>query len=167
MSWILIWSKVKHLFFCTAKWKFPLLCFRRRETPVKNTENVEGAVRKEEQSAAVMSYATLSNGSGHHNNIYDNIHDHEELYDSPYEQTSHYEPSPVARRKNRGMVTINGVAVQWVQEALRCETSVKPIANRSYPRCHVGIMVRPSCILARCIVDSSWFWCTKWNILCK
>jgi len=82
----------------------------RRETPVKNTENVEGAVRKEEQSAAVMSYATLSNGN-HHNNIYDNIRGHEEMYDSPYEQTSHYEPSPVSRRSSKATVTINGVAV--------------------------------------------------------
>lgn len=69
-------------------------------------------MRKEEQSAAVMSYATLSNGSNnHHNNIYDNIHDPEEMYDSPYEQTSHYEPSPVSRRSNKATVTINGVAV--------------------------------------------------------
>lgn len=61
-----------------------------------------------------MSYATLSNGnSGYHGNIYDNIREHEELYDSPYEQTSHYEPSPVARRNSRATVTINGVAVQW------------------------------------------------------
>ncbi|XP_054274093.1 sushi, von Willebrand factor type A, EGF and pentraxin domain-containing protein 1-like [Macrosteles quadrilineatus] len=84
----------------------------RKERPVKNTENVEGAVRKEEQNAAVMSYATLSNNTtNHHNNIYDNIHDNEEMYDSPYEQTSHYEPSPISRRSSKATVTINGVAV--------------------------------------------------------
>lgn len=72
---------------------------------------MEGAVRKEEQSAAVMSYATLNNGTNHHHNIYDNIHENDEMYDSPYEQTSHYEPSPVSRRSNKATVTINGVAV--------------------------------------------------------
>lgn len=74
---------------------------------------MEGAIRKEEQGAAVTLYATL-NGNGHPNNIYDNIHDPESMYDSPYEETSHYELSPTARRNNSAQVTINGVAVRWL-----------------------------------------------------
>lgn len=84
----------------------------RKETPVKNTENIEGAVRKEDQSAAVMSYASLNDGSGLHSNIYENIHEPEDMYDAPYEETSHYEPSPISRRSNGATVTINGVAVR-------------------------------------------------------
>lgn len=86
--------------------------YRRKETPVKNTENIEGAVRKEDQSAAVMSYASLNDGSGLHSNIYENIHESEDMYDAPYEETSHYEPSPISRRSNGATVTINGVAVR-------------------------------------------------------
>ncbi|KAF6202316.1 hypothetical protein GE061_004714 [Apolygus lucorum] len=82
----------------------------RKETPVKNTENIQGALRKEDQNAAVMSYANLTDGQG--NNIYENIHEPEEVYDSPYEETSHYESSPVSRRSNGATVTINGVAVR-------------------------------------------------------
>lgn len=85
----------------------------RKETPVKNTENIEGATRKEDQNAAVMSYATLNDGTGNHNNIYENIHETEDMYDAPYEETSHYEPSPISRRMNgSATVTINGVAVR-------------------------------------------------------
>ncbi|KAL1116999.1 hypothetical protein AAG570_004327, partial [Ranatra chinensis] len=85
----------------------------RKETPVKNTENIEGAIRKEDQNAAVMSYANLTDGTTG-NNIYENIHESEEMYDAPYEETSHYEPSPVSKRSNHGgpTVTINGVAVR-------------------------------------------------------
>ncbi|XP_014245415.1 CUB and sushi domain-containing protein 3 [Cimex lectularius] len=84
----------------------------RKETPVKNTENIEGAIRKEDQNAAVMSYSNLNDGQG--NNIYENIHEPESMYDSPYEETSHYEPSPVTTRSNLGgaTVTINGVAIR-------------------------------------------------------
>lgn len=55
-----------------------------------------------------MSYANLNDGLG--NNIYENIHESEAMYDAPYEETSHYEPSPVSPRTNT--VTINGVAVR-------------------------------------------------------
>ncbi|KAK6627548.1 hypothetical protein RUM44_010026 [Polyplax serrata] len=98
----------------------------RKATPVKNTENIEGAVRKEEQGTAAMSYATLSDRNGVYGgplpNMYENVHD-DRMYDAPYEESrrrpqrsvssnsSHYEPSPVGRR-NRNMVTINGVAVR-------------------------------------------------------
>jgi len=95
------------------------LFFRRKATPVKNTENVEGAVRKEDQNAAVMSYATLNDGNSYgmpnHTNIYENIHE-DNMYDAPYEETSHhhhhYEPTPISRGTMRPMVTINGVAVR-------------------------------------------------------
>lgn len=97
----------------------------RKATPVKNTENIEGAVRKEEQGTAVMSYATLNdrNGGyqGAHPNMYENVHEGD--YDAPYEDSnhhhhrsvssgsSHYEPSPVGVR-NGNVVTINGVSVR-------------------------------------------------------
>lgn len=84
---------------------------------MKNTENVQGAVRKEDQNAAVMSYATLNDGNGYgmpnHANIYENIHE-DNMYDAPYEETlrhHHYEPTPNSRGTMRPMVTINGVAV--------------------------------------------------------
>ncbi|GLH11061.1 Locomotion-related protein Hikaru genki [Gryllus bimaculatus] len=92
----------------------------RKPTPVKNTENIEGALRKEDQNAAVMSYATL-NGSGsygmpNHPNLYDNVNDSENMYDAPYEVAGplshHYEPSPMGRDLSGPMVTINGVAVR-------------------------------------------------------
>lgn len=74
-----------------------------------------------------MSYSTLTDRNGGYNgplpNMYENVHD-DRTYDSPYEDSrrrhhprsvssdgSHYEPSPVGRR-NRNMVTINGVAVR-------------------------------------------------------
>jgi len=87
---------------------------------VKNTENIAGAVRKEEQGTAVMSYATLSdrNGYGARPNMYAGDGT-EAMYDAPYEEapriissgaSSHYEPSPVGTR-NAG-ITINGVAVR-------------------------------------------------------
>ncbi|XP_008192271.2 sushi, von Willebrand factor type A, EGF and pentraxin domain-containing protein 1 [Tribolium castaneum] len=87
----------------------------RKPIPVKNTENVEGAERKEDRNAAVMSYATLSDRNGHlPPNIYENIHD-ENMYDAPYEETSRdsgtYEPEPISW-KNGNMVTINGVSVR-------------------------------------------------------
>ncbi|XP_017772932.1 PREDICTED: sushi, von Willebrand factor type A, EGF and pentraxin domain-containing protein 1 [Nicrophorus vespilloides] len=90
----------------------------RRATPVKNTENVEAAERKEDRNAAVMSYSTLSDRNGYGGshlgpNIYENIHD-ENMYDAPYEETSRdsgtYEPEPVGRNGN--VVTINGVSVR-------------------------------------------------------
>lgn len=89
-----------------------MFIYRRKETPVKNTENIEGAVRKEEHNAAVVSYATFNDGTGNHHNIYENIHETEDMYDAPYEETSHYEPSPISRRSNGPTVTINGVAVR-------------------------------------------------------
>ncbi|KAK5642830.1 hypothetical protein RI129_008997 [Pyrocoelia pectoralis] len=91
----------------------------RRETPVKNTENVEGAERKEDRNAAVMSYATLSDRNGYMHspitpNLYENVHD-ENMYDAPYEETSRdsgtYEPEPIGRA-NGNTVTINGVHVR-------------------------------------------------------
>lgn len=103
---------------CINKLRNFKLFFRRKATPVKNTENVEGAVRKEDQNAAVMSYATLNDGSAYgmpnHTNIYENIHE-DNMYDAPYEETSHrhhYEPTPISRGTMRPMVTINGVAVR-------------------------------------------------------
>lgn len=84
---------------------------------VKNKENVEGAERKEERNAAVMSYATLSDRNGFtagQPNLYENIH--ENMYDAPYEEggrrdSGTYEPEPVSRT-NGNVVTINGVAVR-------------------------------------------------------
>lgn len=85
---------------------------------MKNTENVEGAERKEDRNAAVMSYATLSDRNGYAHthlppNLYENIHD-DVMYDSTYDESSRdsgtYEPEPIARNGN--MVTINGVAVR-------------------------------------------------------
>lgn len=83
---------------------------------MKNKENVEGAERKEERNAAVMSYATLSdrNGFGGNLNVYENIH--ENMYDAPYEEggrrdSGTYEPEPIGRT-NGNVVTINGVAVR-------------------------------------------------------
>lgn len=88
---------------------------------MKNTENVEGAERKEDRNAAVMSYATLSDRNGYITsqmppNIYENIHD-ENMYDAPYEEgrrrrdSGTYEPEPVGRVNGNG-VTINGVSIR-------------------------------------------------------
>ncbi|XP_063372813.1 sushi, von Willebrand factor type A, EGF and pentraxin domain-containing protein 1 isoform X1 [Cydia amplana] len=91
----------------------------RKSTPVKNTENIEGAERKEDQNAAVMSYATLHDSNGRH--IYDHVSDN--VYDSPYsdhladnaaygrrsDTDSAYEPEPTGPN---AVVTINGVAVR-------------------------------------------------------
>lgn len=93
--------------------------YSRKATPVKNTENVEGAERKEDQNAAVMSYATLHDTNGRH--IYDHVTDN--VYDSPYSERladnvaygrrsdtdSAYEPEPTGPN---AVVTINGVAVR-------------------------------------------------------
>lgn len=85
--------------------------FRKKPKPVKNTENVQGANKKEEEGAAAMSYASLSDGNA--SNIYEHIPGSEEsMYDSPYEGLSHYEPSPISGRSNAATVTINGVAVR-------------------------------------------------------
>lgn len=85
-----------------------ILCYnRKRPTPVKNTENVEGAVRKEEQNTAVMSYASLSDVQNH---IYDSVTDY--TYDEP---SSYYESSPISKAKSDhsgATVTINGVAIR-------------------------------------------------------
>lgn len=48
---------------------------------MKNTENVQAAERKEDQSAAVMSYASLNDGTT--NRMYENVPE-DGLYDSPY-----------------------------------------------------------------------------------
>lgn len=91
----------------------------RKATPVKNTENIEGAERKEDQNAAVMSYATLHDTNGRH--LYDHVTDN--VYDSPYSEhlsdntvygrrsdtDSAYEPEPTGPN---AVVTINGVAVR-------------------------------------------------------
>ncbi|CAH1169570.1 unnamed protein product [Phaedon cochleariae] len=92
----------------------------RKPVAVKNTENVEGAERKEDRNAAVMSYATLSdrNGYGGHvpaSNVYENMRE-ENVYDAPYEDagrrsSGEYEPEPVSRA-NGNVITINGVAVR-------------------------------------------------------
>nr|CAD7258063.1 unnamed protein product [Timema shepardi] len=90
----------------------------RKATPVKNTENVQAAIRKEDQNAAVMSYANLNDSNGYgmppnHPNIYENIHDNDHTYDAPYEETRHhYEASPISRTASGPVVTINGVAVR-------------------------------------------------------
>lgn len=89
--------------------------YRRKPVAIKNTENVEGAERKEDRNAAVMSYATLSDRNGYsHSNIYENIHD-ENMYDAPYEEANHssgtYEPEP-SDRHTENSITINGVAVR-------------------------------------------------------
>lgn len=94
-----------------------LLSFsRRKATPVKNTENVQAAVRKEEQTAAVTSYAAYNETNAYgmpsaNTNIYENIRDQDNMYDAPYEETEHYEPSPASNR-GRTNVTINGVSVR-------------------------------------------------------
>lgn len=86
---------------------------------MKNTENIEGAERKEDQNAAVMSYATLHDANNRH--IYDHVSDN--VYDAPYSERiatnstygrrsdtdSPYEPEP---RGPNAVVTINGVAVR-------------------------------------------------------
>lgn len=48
---------------------------------MKNTENVQAAERKEDQNAAVMSYATLNDGTP--NTMYENVPE-DGLYDNPY-----------------------------------------------------------------------------------
>lgn len=53
----------------------------RKATPVKNTENVQAAERKEDQNAAVMSYASLNDGTP--NRMYENVPE-DGLYDNPY-----------------------------------------------------------------------------------
>lgn len=94
----------------------PILIFwalarRKKPKPVKNTENVQGANKKEEEGAAAMSYASLSDGNA--SNIYEHIPENfERAYDVPYEGFSHYEPSPVCGRDSAATVTINGVAVR-------------------------------------------------------
>ncbi|XP_014203613.1 sushi, von Willebrand factor type A, EGF and pentraxin domain-containing protein 1 [Copidosoma floridanum] len=94
----------------------------RKATPVKNTENVQAAERKEDQNAAVMSYATLNDGSP--NTMYENVPE-DGLYDHPYSmagstygygtgqrrnynRSGHYEAEPVVRNG----ITINGVSVR-------------------------------------------------------
>ncbi|XP_015517072.1 sushi, von Willebrand factor type A, EGF and pentraxin domain-containing protein 1 isoform X1 [Neodiprion lecontei] len=94
----------------------------RKATPVKNTENVQAADRKEDQNAAVMSYASLNDGTT--NTGYENVPE-EGLYDSPYSISSstygyggsnggrtydnrHYEVEPTPRNG----ITINGVSVR-------------------------------------------------------
>lgn len=102
-----------------SKFLFCNFSHRRKPVPVKNTENVEGAERKEDRNAAVMSYATLSDRNGYLHthipaNIYENIHD-ENMYDAPYEETSRdsgtYEPEPISRA-NGNVITINGVSIR-------------------------------------------------------
>ncbi|GAB1862793.1 Sushi, von Willebrand factor type A, EGF and pentraxin domain-containing protein 1 [Camponotus japonicus] len=95
----------------------------RKATPVKNTENVQAAERKEDQNAAVMSYATLNDGTP--NTMYENVPE-DGLYDNPYSlsgstyryngqprrtygRSGHYEAEPVP---NRNGITINGVSVR-------------------------------------------------------
>ncbi|KAJ8968851.1 hypothetical protein NQ317_005360, partial [Molorchus minor] len=91
----------------------------RKPVAVKNTENIEGAERKEDRNAAVMSYATLSDRNGYTHghlppHIYENIHE-ENLYDAPYEETRRdsgtYEPEPLSKPNGIG-VTINGVPIR-------------------------------------------------------
>lgn len=83
----------------------------RKATPVKNTENVQAAVRKEEQTAAVMSYASLSDTSDSRgDNIYENVA--ENPYDNPYDTGSPYYTEPSGGSQAASTVTINGVAVR-------------------------------------------------------
>lgn len=96
--------------------------------PVKNTENIEGAERKEDQNAAVMSYASLHDGTNgvRGNHIYDHVQDN--VYDAPYgdnltdnhtynqsqsgDSDTTYEPEPQTGYGPNAVVTINGVAVR-------------------------------------------------------
>ncbi|XP_063986412.1 sushi, von Willebrand factor type A, EGF and pentraxin domain-containing protein 1 [Diachasmimorpha longicaudata] len=93
----------------------------RKATPVKNTENVQAAERKEDQNAAVMSYASLNDGTT--NRMYENVPE-DGLYDNPYSvsgsaygysngrrtysRSGHYEAEPGPRNG----ITINGVSVR-------------------------------------------------------
>lgn len=75
-------------FFSIIKCIYELNYIRRRKaTPVKNTENVQAAERKEDQNAAVMSYATLNDGTP--NTMYENVLE-DGLYDNPYSLGSAY-----------------------------------------------------------------------------
>lgn len=67
---------LRHCFFMTF-----LSFYRRKATPVKNTENIQAAERKEDQNAAVMSYSSLNDGTS--NRMYENVPE-DGLYDSPY-----------------------------------------------------------------------------------
>lgn len=58
-----------------------MLKYRKKASPVKNTENVQAAERKEDQNAAVMSYATLNDGIP--GTMYENVPE-DGLYDNPY-----------------------------------------------------------------------------------
>ncbi|XP_057333972.1 sushi, von Willebrand factor type A, EGF and pentraxin domain-containing protein 1 isoform X2 [Microplitis mediator] len=93
----------------------------RKATPVKNTENVQAAERKEDQNAAVMSYSSLNDNTN--GRMYENVPE-DGLYDSPYSGTGstyggqngrrtynrsgHYEVEPPPRNG----ITINGVTVR-------------------------------------------------------
>ncbi|XP_044588526.1 sushi, von Willebrand factor type A, EGF and pentraxin domain-containing protein 1 isoform X2 [Cotesia glomerata] len=94
----------------------------RKATPVKNTENIQAAERKEDQNAAVMSYSSLNDGTS--NRMYENVPE-DGLYDSPYSgsgstygysrqngrtynRSGYYEAEPPPRNG----ITINGVTVR-------------------------------------------------------
>lgn len=116
--------------------------FRNKARPVKNTENVQAAERKEDQNAAVMSYSSLENQRANfdlHNrpgmttfNTFhspvknnnapgqplrttENIYDqipNETMYDQPYEMRVNDEM--YEPEPNRGnVITINGISVRW------------------------------------------------------
>lgn len=82
----------------------------KKPVPVKNTDNVASAERKDDRSASVVSYASLG-GNGYSLNamMYGNTDDN--IYNSPYEDTrgslGGYEPEPIT-----SSITINNVAVR-------------------------------------------------------
>lgn len=123
----------------TLRIEFPK--FRNKSRPVKNTENVQAAERKEDQNAAVMSYSSLENQRANfdlHNrpgmttfNTFhspvksndttnqphrttENIYDqipNETMYDQPYEMRVNDEM--YEPEPNRGnVITINGISVR-------------------------------------------------------
>ncbi|KAG5674431.1 hypothetical protein PVAND_004402 [Polypedilum vanderplanki] len=122
---------------------FILIVFlhRNKSRPVKNSENVQAAERKEDQNAAVMSYSSIENQRANfdlHNrsatfntfqspvinnsnlssvnslrseNIYDQIPNETTIYDQPYEMRVNEEM--YEPEPNRGnIITINGISVR-------------------------------------------------------
>lgn len=89
---------------------------------------MEGAERKEDQSAAVMSYSSLHDGTNglRGNHLYDHVQGN--MYNTPYgdhltdnntynrsqsgDSDTTYEPEPQSGHGPNAVVTINGVAVR-------------------------------------------------------
>lgn len=114
---------------------------RNKSRPVKNTENIQAAERKDERNAAVMSYSTLetnnrhafdltnrvattfdtfqsparngngTNGRPQGENIYDQI-PNEQFYDAPYEMRNNDEVYEPEPPSRSNVITINGISVR-------------------------------------------------------